>query len=140
MSDFILIDGDIVNFLPTFGQATVIPNPGNLKASGISSVQGKKVCIEGDEKEVKVPGCIYTTLTHVTPGTGTLKIESLAGDQITKKMKDSKKPVLLKGKQFNAVFEVQNPAKAPPNNAPDPTKKYKGKGIFMTSNLKWKAT
>ena len=45
MSDFILIDGDQAIFNPAFGLATVMVKPGDLKASGESSLQGKKVCL-----------------------------------------------------------------------------------------------
>ncbi len=61
MSKLILIDGDKAIFNPTFGLATVVVRPGDLKASGESSLQGKKVCIDGDEQSVSVPGCSYTT-------------------------------------------------------------------------------
>ncbi|MCG8338569.1 MAG: hypothetical protein MJE63_29025 [Proteobacteria bacterium] len=141
MSDIILIDGDIVNFLPPFGKAIVVPIPGQMKAGGKASVQGKNVCIDGDEKNVSVPGCMYTAPPYTIPGTGTLKIDSLAGDQKAKKMKDGGKPVLLKGKQFNAVFEVMSPATMPPPaGTPDSTPKYNGKGMFVSTNLKWKAS
>jgi hypothetical protein len=81
---------------------------------------------------------------YPTPGTGTLKIDSLAGNQKAKKMKDGGKAVLLKGKQFNAVFEVMAPAKSLPKGTvppePDTTKKYNGKGKFISTNMKWKAS
>jgi len=43
MDDFILIEGDIVNFLPNFGAATVVVQPGRLKGSGPCTLNGKKV-------------------------------------------------------------------------------------------------
>ena len=42
MPDFILIDGDKANFLPNFGAAIVVVQPGTLKGSGPSTLQGKK--------------------------------------------------------------------------------------------------
>jgi len=144
VSDFILIDGDIVNFIPAFSPATVVVMPGTLSASGKkASVTGKKVCVEGDEKNVSVPGCAYMTPQYVIPGVGTLKIDSLAGDQTAKKLKDSGKAVLLKGSQFKAVFEVTTPAQQPPpgpgSPIPDSTTKYTGKGSFISTNMKWKS-
>lgn len=44
------IDGDKANFIPAFGKAIVIVKPGNLKASGKSTLKGKKICVDGDEK------------------------------------------------------------------------------------------
>ena len=141
MSDFILIDGDKANFNPTFGLAIVVVRPGDLKASGKSSLKGKKVCIDGDEKNVSVPSCMYTTPAYSIPGTGTLKIAALGGDQKAKKTNSAGKPVLLKGSTFTAKFEVQNPAKQPPPaSTPDATPQYSGTGTFITTNTKWQGT
>ena len=71
MSDFILIDGDKANFNPTFGIITIILKLGYLKASGKSTLNGKKICIDGDEKSVSVPSCLYTAGIYTIPGTGT---------------------------------------------------------------------
>ena len=61
MPDFILVEGDKANFLPAFGAAVVVVKPGDLKGSGPATLNGKKVCVDGDEKNVSVPGCIYMT-------------------------------------------------------------------------------
>lgn len=61
MSEYLLIEGDQASFDPTFGAATVVVPPGELAGSGTATVLGKKVCIEGDEPDVSVPGCMYTT-------------------------------------------------------------------------------
>lgn len=145
MSKFILLDDDKANFNPTFGLATVVVRLGDLKASGKSTLNGKKVCIDGDEKNVSVPSCVYTTPIHSIPGTGTLKIAALGGDQKAKKTNSGGKPVLLKGSTFTAKFEVQNPAKKPPSApgeppTPDPTPQYSGTGTFITTNTKWQGT
>ena len=81
MPDFILIDGDKANFLPMFGAAIVAVKPGNMQASGPATLNGKKVCVAGDEKQVTVPGCVYMTPQYSIPGTGTLKIAALAGNR-----------------------------------------------------------
>ena len=75
MEDWILVDGDTVLFVPSFGVATVVVQPGTLKGSGPSTYAGKKACVDGDEGDVSVPGCMYTTPQYSIPGSGTLKID-----------------------------------------------------------------
>ncbi len=144
MPDFILIEGDKANFLPNFGAAIVVVQPGDLKGSGPATLNGKKLCVDGDEKNVSVPGCSYMTPQYSIPGTGTLKIASLAGDQKAKKTKTGGKAVLLKGSMFTAEFEVQSPAQQPPpgpgSPIPDSTPKYTGMGTFITTNLKFQGS
>ena len=144
MADFILIDGDKVIFMPAFTPATVIVQPGKLKGSGPATVGGKKICVDGDESKVSVAGCAYTTPQHSIPGTGTLKIKALAGDQKAKKTQTGGKAVLLKGGKFTAKFEVQSPAKQPPpgpgSPIPDSTTQYSGNGKFVTTNVKFNGT
>jgi hypothetical protein len=145
MPDFILVEGDKANFLPSFGAAIVMVRPGDLKGSGQATLNGKKVCVDGDEKNISVPGCVYVTPQYSIPGTGTLKIAALAANQKASKTKSGGKPVLLKGGNFTATFEVQSPAQQPPPAPPgppipDPTPQYSGNGIFMTTNLKFQGT
>jgi hypothetical protein len=142
MPDFILTTGDQVMFNPTFGQAIVTVRPGNLVGSGNDKVNGKIVCVDGDEKKVMVPGCSYITLQCSIPGVGMLTIESLAGDQKAKKTKSGGKPVLLKGSSFKAKFQVMVPAQQPsnPSPIPDSTPQYSGSGMFITTNLLTKGT
>ena len=141
MPDFILIDGDMVNFMPNFGAAIVVVQPGKCKGSGPATLNGKKICVAGDEKNVSVPGCAYMTPQYSIPGTGTLKIAALAGDQKAKKTQTGGKLVLLKGGNFTAKFEVQSPAKQPPpgpgSPIPDATPQYSGNGTFITTNTKF---
>ena len=140
MPDFILLDGDAVLFLPAFGAAVVVVQPGKLAGSGPASVGGRKVCVEGDETKVSVPGCTYMTPQYSIPGMGTLKIAALAGDQKAKKSRTGGKAVLLKGSRFTARFEVQNPARQPPPvpgpPIPDATPQYSGNGMFAATNLR----
>ena len=144
MADFVLLENDIANFLPAFGVATVVVVPGPLKASGPATANGSKVCVDGDESQVEVPGCSYMAPPHVIPGVGTLKIAALGGDQKATKTKSGGKAVLLKGSQFDAKFEVQVPAQQPPPGPgppiPDATPQYSGKGTFITMNMKFQAT
>ena len=138
MSDFILIDGDMATFLPNFGAAVVVVQPGRLSGSGQANIGGKAVCVEGDESQLSVPGCIYMTPQYSIPGTGTLKISALGGDQKTQKEKCGGKALLLKGSTFTAKFEVASPAMQPPPGPsapiPDATPQYTGSGMFMPSN------
>jgi hypothetical protein len=145
MSDLILIEGDIAMFLPNFGPAIMVVKPGDLKASGPATLNGKKVCVDGDETRVSVPGCIYITPQYSIPGTGTLKIAALAGNQKARKTRSGGKPVLLKGASFTAKFEVQNPAKQPPppgtgSPIPDAMPQYYGSGMFVSMNIKFTGT
>jgi hypothetical protein len=144
MADFILMEGDKAIFLPNFGTAIVVVKPGDLKGSGPGTINGKNMCVDGDEKNVSVPGCMYTAPPYVIPGSGTLKIAALAGNQKAKKTRTGGKPVLLKGSNFTAKFEVQSPAKQPPpvpgSPIPDTTPQYSGSGMFVTTNRKFHGT
>ncbi|MCC5604903.1 hypothetical protein [Nostoc favosum] len=112
MLDSILTSGDRAMFNPTFGKATVIvPAAGVvLTGTGIPTVKNKKICIVGDEKKVIVPRCSYTSPPNITPGIGTLFIESLAANQKARKVKSKRTAVLLKGTTFIAKFQVTTPA------------------------------
>lgn len=142
MADFILVDGDMVNFMPNFGAAIVVVQPGALQGSGPATVGGKKICVDGDEKNVQVPGCTYMTPQYSIPGTGTITIESLAGNQKAQKTKTGGKNALLKGATFTAKFQVESPAQQPPPGTsppiPDSTPQYSGQGSFVASNTKFK--
>lgn len=142
MSDFILIDGDKAMFLPSFGAAIVVVQPGTLTASGTATRGGKALCVDGDEANVSVPGCSYIAGPHVIPGTGTLTIDALGGDQVASKTQTGGKKVLLMGSTFTAKFEVQNPAKMPTSSGtkPDSTPSYTGSGSFVTTNVKLRGT
>ncbi|WP_298310723.1 hypothetical protein [uncultured Aquimarina sp.] len=139
--DSIITDGDEVKFIPVFGSAIVSVQPGKIKASGKTTIKGKKVCIEGDEKKVEVANCSYIMPPFVIPGSGTLKIKQLAPDQLTQKTKSGNKNIILKGKFFVAVFEVKSPAKQPPPaNTPDPLPMHIGQGMLIPNNTKIKGT
>jgi hypothetical protein len=141
--DYILIDGDIAQFMPSFGAAIVIVRPGTLRASGASTFRSKKVCVAGDEDSVQVQGCMYTSGAFVIPGTGTLKIAALGGNQTAQHTRSGGKKMLLKGSMFQAKFEVQSPAQQPSaaGPIPDPMPQYSGgQGQFITTNTKYKGT
>lgn len=142
MADFILVDGDIVNFMPNFGPATVVVRPTNLQGSGPATIGGKRICVDGDEKKVMVLGCTYMTPQFSIPGVGTLKINALAPNQRTIKTKTGGRNMLLRGGNFIAAFMVQTPAQQPPPGPgppiPDPVPQYIGQGSFLTTNLKFR--
>lgn len=142
MADFILMTGDKAMFNPNFGQAIVTVRPGDLIGTSKDKINGKLVCVDGDEKKVIVPGCTYMTPQYSIPGMGMLFIESLAGNQKAQKTKSSGKPVLLKGGQFQAKFTVLVPAQQPsaPSPIPDATPQYSGNGTFLSMNFKVKGT
>ncbi len=162
MADFVLIEGDQAEFLPNFEAAVVVVKPGDLQGSGPATLNGKKMavvvvkfgdlqgsgpatlngkkmCVDGDEKNLQVPDCAYTTPEYSTPGTGTLKIAALAGNQKATKTCTGGKAVLLKGDNFTASFEVQSPAQPAPPDPPisDATPQYSGSGRFITTNTKF---
>ncbi|MFN6517017.1 MAG: hypothetical protein RMY29_021245 [Nostoc sp. CreGUA01] len=142
MADFILITGDKAMFNPNFGQAIVTVRPGDLIGTGKDKINGKVICVDGDEKKVTVPGCSYITPQCSIPGVGMLFIESLASNQKAQKTKSKSKPVLLKGGEFKAKFTVLVPAQQPsaPNPIPDSTLQYSGTGTFISMNIKVKGT
>ena len=141
--DYILINNDIAQFMPSFGAAIVVPRPGTLRASGASNFNGTKVCVAGDEDSVQVQGCLYTSGAFVVPGTGTLKIDALASNQTAQHTQSGGKKMLLKGSTFQAKFEVLSPAQQPTSSGPvpDPLSQYTGgQGQFITTNTKYKGT
>ena len=141
MADYIVIDGDQAIFMPAFGAAMVVVQPGQITGSGKASLQGKLICVEGDEASVEVPGCAYMAGAFSVPGAGTLKIDALGGDQVAEKTNSDGKPLILKGSTFTAKFEVQSPAQMPPPaSTPDSMTEYSGSGMFVTTNAKWCAT
>lgn len=144
MGDYALIDGDIANFLPAFGAAVVVVQPGTLTGSGPTTLGGKPLCVDGDESSVEVPGCMYMTPQYSIPGTGTLKISALAGDQVATHTNSDGTPLMLKGGMFTAKFEVQSPAQQPPPGPgppiPDSSPSYSGNGMFNTTNVTLTAT
>ncbi|MFQ5587901.1 MAG: hypothetical protein ACE5F7_03590 [Nitrospiria bacterium] len=144
MGDFILVEGDKAMFMPNFGAAIVVVQPADLTGSGPATLNGKKICVDGDEKDVSVSGVTYMTPQYSIPGTGTLKIDALAGDQKARKTNTGGKAVLLKGGNFTAKFEVQSPAQQPPpgpgSPIPDASPSYSGQGMFLTTNTKFQGT
>ena len=146
MADLILVDGDKVIFDvdEAFPPAKIIVQGScEFSATGPATLNGKKICVDGDEKKVSVPAT-YTTPLYSIPGAGTLKIQSLEPNQKATERSTGGKKVLLKGAKFIATFEVQSPAQfQPPGTNPpqlDQMKQYVGTGSFETTNQKVKGT
>ncbi|AHK18470.1 hypothetical protein [Yersinia similis] len=130
MSEAIVIDGDLLMFEPMFGARSVtVISPGKIRGTGHAQINGKKTCILGDEKNVRIPAT-YTTNTHVIPGSGTVTISSLDSSQQVRHC-TSGAPLIVKGQQFTATFLVEAPATSP-NIEPDNTLDSSGKGRFIT--------
>ena len=104
--DIVIMDGDVVEFLPIKGVQFLNPKlQKNIKASGKTTINGKRVCVERDEKSVEIP-CDYTTSIFSQPGKGTLSIKELKPGQLTQKTKCGRKKVILKGQTFVSEFKV----------------------------------
>ncbi|MFD2563162.1 hypothetical protein [Aquimarina rubra] len=142
----IILDGDTVVFDPAFGNAIVTVKPGKIKASGKSTVQGKKIAVKGDELQVEVSGCSYITPNLPQAGTGTLSIQPLTKDHLTSKTTSGGIPIIRKGNgSFKAkfVFDPGTPAKLIPPSGPtvlDTKPFYEGTGRIIPNKDKVKAT
>lgn len=135
MSRFIVLDGDILQFNPTFSPCTVtIIGVPKIKGTGHATVTGKKMCVLGDERKVSFKAT-YISPGYPTPGQGTVTIFKLASDQVANTHK-TLMPILLKGKFFDALFTPSVPAmsaSAPPT--PAPLVPCMGKGQFITTQV-----
>ncbi|MGJ0625057.1 hypothetical protein [Xenorhabdus bovienii] len=133
MSEAIVVDGDTLLFEPNFGNRQVTPSsPAKISGTGHAQVSGKKVCILGNEKQIRVPAT-YFTATHATPGKGTITISALDTSQQALQC-TSGAALIIKGQKFTALFTPELPAMnntvTPPQ--PDVTTPSSGKGNFIT--------
>lgn len=131
MSAFIVVDGDRLNFSPTFGANTVTPTgTPQISGTGEAAIENKNICIVGDEKKVSV-SATYTSAAFPTSGSGTLTIAALAADQQVA-FATAQTPVIVVGNTFTALFTVSTPA-SHPTNGMDPLKTVPGTGSFINS-------
>lgn len=137
MADSILLDGDMVNFNPSFGPAIVtIGQPVKLRATGGDPVFGRKMCVEGDERNVLVASCMYITGQCPIPGVGNITILLLNPASVARKTTSLGKKVLLKGLPFIARFQVLAPAMMvmpTGQQVPDAIPYYQGSGSFLST-------
>ena len=140
--DTIILDGDQAVFSPLFGAAIVTVPPGIMVGTGETTINGKKVCIEGDEESLEITKCPYMSPPFVAVGFGTVKIKKLDKGQLTEKVKSGDNKIIIRGIVFTAEFTVDTGKEAkmpPPANTPDTTLKYMGRGQFIPTNTKIKA-
>lgn len=132
--DIVIVDKDLLQFNPMFGNRMVIPSgPALIHGSGLPSVHGRKVCLVGDEKKVQI-NAVYTTPTHIIPGNGVITI-SLMPNQKALQVK-SGAAWILKGQQFIAQFRPTKLAQMPPPaNMPDVPAPSIGLGQFIPSQF-----
>ncbi|CND35925.1 hypothetical protein [Yersinia pseudotuberculosis] len=130
MSEAIVIDGDLLMFEPMFGARSVtVISPGKIRGTGHAQINGKKLCILGDETQVNVPA-VYSSSQFPNPGTGTITISLLDSSQQALHC-TSGAPLIVKGQQFTATFLVEVPATSS-NSGPDNLLSSSGKGRFIT--------
>lgn len=131
MSNIIVLDGDVLKFDPQFGINTVTPTATPvIHGSGEATIEDKKICILGDEKNVSIKAS-YMSTNYPNQGTGTLTIASLANDQQAP-FATAEKPVIVVGSQFTASFTPETPASS--DKGPDPvTAPSTGSGTFINS-------
>jgi hypothetical protein len=130
-AQLLVVDGDMLQFDPTFGHRMVTPTaPARIAGKGRASVGKKRICVVGDEKLVQVPAQ-YTVPGH-TPGQGTITIAMLAADQQRPRSK-SGAAMIVKGSQFIARFLPTVPAVNSSSGTPEPSAPSMGKGRFIVS-------
>ncbi|KAB8031903.1 hypothetical protein [Fluviispira multicolorata] len=129
----LLLSGDQFFFDSIQGANLLIPKAlFFITGSGNSDVLKRKICVEGDESSVVLPGIPYNTSTHSIPGVLICKIKSLADDNISKKTFELNKKALMVGDgNVEVEYIVAVPA-IQPNTPPVPDIKpfYSGKGSF----------
>lgn len=133
----ILVHGDLLQV--TIHPPAVVPllvAPVPLVASGFATVDGKAVCVEGDELPPSLRSPIqYMCPPFVVPGMGKLSV-SLASDHKTATAADEGHVMLRKGATFQVKFEVQVPAQqpSPGGPVPDATPSYAGTAQFISTD------
>ena len=131
-----VVSGDTVTFLPSFGNAIVIPMPVPVVGTGSATVDGRRVAVEGDEQSMTISGVQYIAAPYTVPGIGTLSIQQLMPDHYVDSSKSNGKRLIQKGSMFIAKFQVMTPAMQPTVQGviPDSTTEYAGHGHFITTS------
>lgn len=134
MSNLVVIDGDALTFNPQLDAMITItlpPQP-RISGSGEASIEGKKVCIVGDEKQVSFTVDYIKPPFVASPGKGTLTIKALASDQQAK-FAMAPAPMILVGSQFTTQFQPTKPAQDPQGKPDTELKAVTGVGTFINS-------
>ena len=137
MGDFIIKTGDQIQInVPPPAVVPQLLAPVPLTGSSTDVlVSGVAACLQGDELPAAIQGPLtYTAPPYVTPGTGTLQIILLPANLTA--TTPNRKPILLKGETFQAIFNVQSPAMmpTPAGPQPDPLMVKIGSAQFITTN------
>ncbi|MDE1465038.1 hypothetical protein [Spartinivicinus poritis] len=117
--------------------------PAQIKACTQSTmfVDGKLVCVVGDEKKVSI-ACTYSIPSHPSPGEGTVTILSLDDNQNSSKTWIEKNQVILRGTTFQALLTPKPPGSKAKNPAiplpsplnEDPSPWQLGTGRFIANS------
>ncbi|PHM60367.1 hypothetical protein [Xenorhabdus ishibashii] len=131
MSGQFIVDGDSLLFEPLFGDREVtILEPTIIRGNGHATIQGKKMVILGDEKEVEFEA-EYITPEHPIPGMGIVTIAELDNSQQANFCRTPITAIVV-GQQFTARF-IPNILADNPETGPDVPEPSMGRGIFITS-------
>lgn len=145
MGDKAIVKDDAFTFEATSGARTLAaPLDGKMVAiggMGKVKIQGKEVCVDGDEKLVIPITPQYKTPPFTAaPGAGLGTIAALGGDQKAKKVKVNSKAVILKGSTFQAKFmgtaPAMKPVPPPPPNDLTFAAPSMGTGTFTATETK----
>ncbi len=134
MSSLVVASGDEMVFAPMFGaRQVVLTEPATIVGTGQATINGRTVCVLGDEKRVQL--LAQYMLPGYTPGMGLLSIESLSAGQWAP-CTTSGEPLMLSGTMFNARFTPTVPAvMSSPPNTPDMMAPSMGQGRFIAQQV-----
>lgn len=113
-------------------------------SAGRVKIQGKPVCVEGDEPlSIFLLGVMYTAGAFSSPaGAGLVRVLSLGAEQRSARVTVNGKKLMLQGEKFDASFQGMSPAFQPGSPpVPDPmvAKPRLGKGSIDAKETKVKA-
>lgn len=135
MMSLVIVNGDVVQFMPQFGARTIAVPVTTIPGSGHATIGVKKVCVKGDEKKVKLQ-TPYISGAYTTPGLAEITIKKLNSGQLAAHC-TSPDDLITQGQQpFDAQLKVLAPATMPaPPFTPDNTMSSDGKGMFIPSQF-----
>lgn len=134
----IIIDGDRLQFDNMFGDRMVfIEGAPVISGSGHATIEGSKICIKGDEKNVQFQAN-YISGPYTTPGRGIVTILELNQAQLNSGCKSMSDVIIDGNTMFTARFTPSQVAFNPatfPNPTPEPSfpTPSDGKGWFIAS-------
>ena len=142
--DYIIVTGDMISWMPSFGSATVLaPAMGMVSGSAsVVKVTKKAMALSGDESKWMSTPVPYMSGSFSIPGVAICKVDKLGSDQETKTAKFEGKAGIIKGSNFMAKLMVMVPAMmpTPAGPVPDPVPMYSGgMGKFINTNMIVKA-